>query len=199
MGGLLHVDYNDPGASSYEEYLRTILELNLRPADIDEGFRRMVFNVLAVNQDDHVKNLSFHMTRDGEWSLTPAYDLTFAQGQGYTPVPSDACSGQAGEHHPVRSHRSGWCLWRTGTEPHHPGGGRSSGSLARLCISVRSPFRGRPPRSIGACEACGTHSVVTWLWMRGIQVGLLQVLSGSNLAGGLTYLDGNYFVITYET
>ena len=84
LGGLLHVDYNDPGASSYEEYLRTILDLNLRPADIDEGFRRMVFNVLAINQDDHVKNLSFHMAPDGEWSLTPAYDLTFAQGQGYT-------------------------------------------------------------------------------------------------------------------
>jgi serine/threonine-protein kinase HipA len=84
LGGLLHVDYNDPGASSYEEYLRTILRLGMPPAAVIEGYRRMVFNVLAVNQDDHVKNLSFHMDRDGVWSLTPAYDLTFARGGGWT-------------------------------------------------------------------------------------------------------------------
>ena len=44
----------------------------------------MVFNVLAVNQDDHVKNLSFHMRPDGEWSLAPAYDVTFAWGVDWT-------------------------------------------------------------------------------------------------------------------
>ncbi|NIP80377.1 MAG: type II toxin-antitoxin system HipA family toxin [Gemmatimonadetes bacterium] len=84
LGGLLHVDYNDPGASSYEEYLRTMLRLDMPPAAIIEGYRRMVFNVLAVNQDDHVKNLSFHMDRSGAWSLTPAYDVTFAKGAGFT-------------------------------------------------------------------------------------------------------------------
>jgi serine/threonine-protein kinase HipA len=84
LGGLLHVDYNDPGASSYEEYLRTVLRLGMPPAAVIEGFRRMVFNVLAVNQDDHVKNLSFHMDGAGSWSLTPAYDLTFAKGGGWT-------------------------------------------------------------------------------------------------------------------
>ena len=84
FGGLLHVDYNDPGASSYEEYLRTILRLGMPPAAVIEGYRRMLFNVLAVNQDDHVKNLSFHMDATGTWSLTPAYDLTFAKGGGWT-------------------------------------------------------------------------------------------------------------------
>ena len=84
LGGLLHVDYNDPGASSYEEYLRTMLKLGLPPAALTEGYRRMVFNVLAVNHDDHVKNLSFHMHPDGHWELTPAYDLTFARGDGWT-------------------------------------------------------------------------------------------------------------------
>lgn len=84
LGGLLHVDYNDPGASSYEEYLRTILRLGMPHADVLEGYRRMLFNVVAVNQDDHVKNLSFHMHPDGRWSLTPAYDLTFAKGGGWT-------------------------------------------------------------------------------------------------------------------
>jgi serine/threonine-protein kinase HipA len=84
LGGQLHVDYNDPGASSYEEYLRTLLRLRMPPAAVIEGYRRMLFNVLAVNQDDHVKNLSFHMNTAGEWTLKPAYDLTFAKGGGWT-------------------------------------------------------------------------------------------------------------------
>ncbi len=84
LGGLLHVDYNEPGTSSYEEYLRVILSLGMPQAAVAEGFRRMVFNVLARNQDDHVKNLSFHMDRRGVWRLTPAYDVTFAVGSDYT-------------------------------------------------------------------------------------------------------------------
>jgi serine/threonine-protein kinase HipA len=84
LGGLLHVDYNEPGTSSYEEYLRVILSLGMPQAAVTEGFRRMVFNVLARNQDDHVKNLSFHMDRGGVWRLTPAYDVTFAVGSNYT-------------------------------------------------------------------------------------------------------------------
>lgn len=84
LGGLLHLDYNDVGASSYEEYLRTILRLGMPPAAMLEGYRRTAFNIMAVNQDDHVKNLSFHMDTDGAWSLTPAYDVTFAQGGDWT-------------------------------------------------------------------------------------------------------------------
>lgn len=84
FGGLKHIDYNEPGASSYEEYFRTIQELGMAYDALQEGYRRMAFNVMAVNQDDHVKNLSFHMDMDGTWSLTPAYDLTFARGGGWT-------------------------------------------------------------------------------------------------------------------
>ena len=84
LGGLLHVDYNDPGASSYEEYLRAILRLGMAQAAVEQGYRRMAFNVMAVNQDDHVKNLSFHLGPDGRWSLAPAYDLTFAMGGQWT-------------------------------------------------------------------------------------------------------------------
>ena len=84
LGGLLHADYNRPGASSYEEYLRTILQLGMPHAALEQGYRRLLFNVLAVNQDDHVKNLSFHMDRAGKWRLAPAYDLTFARGYGFT-------------------------------------------------------------------------------------------------------------------
>ena len=84
FGGLIHVDYNEPGASSYEEYFRTIQRLGMAYDALTEGFRRMAFNVLARNQDDHVKNLSFHMDRSGVWSLSPAYDVTFAVGRGWT-------------------------------------------------------------------------------------------------------------------
>ncbi|UCC81500.1 MAG: type II toxin-antitoxin system HipA family toxin [Gemmatimonadota bacterium] len=84
FGGLIHVDYNEPGASSYEEYLRTLFRLGMAYDAIEQAYRRMVFNVLAVNQDDHVKNLSFHMSPSGEWLLTPAYDVTFARGQRWT-------------------------------------------------------------------------------------------------------------------
>jgi serine/threonine-protein kinase HipA len=84
FGGLIHVDYNEPGASSYEEYLRATLALGMPQAALEQAWRRMLFNVMAVNQDDHVKNLSFQMTEDGRWHLAPAYDLTFAMGSGWT-------------------------------------------------------------------------------------------------------------------
>ncbi len=84
FGGLVHVDYNDRGAASYEEYLRTVLRLGMPQAGVEQAWRRMAFNVLAVNQDDHVKNLAFQMAPDGTWSLSPAYDVTFAKGAAWT-------------------------------------------------------------------------------------------------------------------
>lgn len=84
LGGLDHADYNLPGRYSYEQYLRAVLELGLPPVALDEAFRRMAFNVVAVNQDDHVKNFAFLMDQEGKWRLSPAYDLTFAKGTGYT-------------------------------------------------------------------------------------------------------------------
>ena len=84
LGGLDHADYDAPGTYSYEQYLQVILDLGLPPAAVDEGYRRAVFNVLAVNQDDHVKNFAFLMDREGRWRLSPAYDLTYAHGSGYT-------------------------------------------------------------------------------------------------------------------
>lgn len=84
LGGMQHVDFNQPGLFSYEGYLRTVLLLNLGHPALEEAYRRAVFNVAAVNQDDHVKNLSFLMDESGRWSLSPAYDLTFAKGRGFT-------------------------------------------------------------------------------------------------------------------
>jgi serine/threonine-protein kinase HipA len=84
LGGMEHVDYNQPGAYSYEQLFRLILELNLGYEALDQAYRRACFNIAAVNQDDHVKNISFLMQDDGQWRLAPAYDLTFARGAGFT-------------------------------------------------------------------------------------------------------------------
>jgi len=84
LGGMLHVDYNIPQALSYEEYFRLIRRLGLQQGDIEQAFRRLVFNVVARNQDDHVKNFAFLMGRDGRWRLSPAFDMTWAHGSAWT-------------------------------------------------------------------------------------------------------------------
>jgi serine/threonine-protein kinase HipA len=73
-----HLDYNQRGTHSYNQLFQTIDDLGLGPSAMQEAFRRMVFNVAAANCDDHTKNLSFLMDRDGRWSLAPAYDVTHA-------------------------------------------------------------------------------------------------------------------------
>lgn len=78
LGALAHINYNEPGLCSYEQAASYMRLLNLSAIEIEQFFRRMVFNVLAVNQDDHVKNVSFLMDKSGKWRLSPAYDITFS-------------------------------------------------------------------------------------------------------------------------
>jgi serine/threonine-protein kinase HipA len=78
VGALEHVSYNEPGTYSYEQVLLLIRRLGLGTPVVEQQFRRMVFNVVARNQDDHVKNIAFLMDRRGEWSLAPAYDVIWA-------------------------------------------------------------------------------------------------------------------------
>ncbi len=78
LGAIRHVDFNSPGIYSYEETLISMKQLELPASDLEEFFRRAVFNVFARNNDDHVKNIAFLMDRRGQWRLSPAYDLTFA-------------------------------------------------------------------------------------------------------------------------
>lgn len=84
LGGLEHADYNAPGTYSYEQFLRIVLEMKLGYPALEQAFRRVCFNIMAVNQDDHVKNIAFLMDEAGQWRLAPAYDLTYAKGAGYT-------------------------------------------------------------------------------------------------------------------
>lgn len=78
LGALAHINYNQPGLCSYEMAAMYMRELNLSMKEIEQFYRRMIFNCIAVNQDDHVKNVSFLMDRDGSWRLSPAYDITFS-------------------------------------------------------------------------------------------------------------------------
>jgi serine/threonine-protein kinase HipA len=78
LGALAHYDFNLAGAHSYEQALLAIRRLGLGMDALDEQFRRMVFNIVSRNQDDHVKNIAFLMARSGNWSLSPAFDLTYS-------------------------------------------------------------------------------------------------------------------------
>jgi serine/threonine-protein kinase HipA len=75
---LAHFDFNQAGAYAYEQALLIIRQLNLPMADVEEQFRRMAFNLIARNQDDHVKNIAFLMDKAGGWSLAPAFDVTYS-------------------------------------------------------------------------------------------------------------------------
>ena len=78
LGALAHYDFNQAGAHAYEQALLTIRQLELPMAAVEEQFRRMVFNVVAHNQDDHVKNIAFLMDQQGQWSLAPAFDVIYS-------------------------------------------------------------------------------------------------------------------------
>jgi serine/threonine-protein kinase HipA len=73
-----HFDFNHAGAYSYEQALLTIRQLNLPMEAVEEQFRRMTFNIIARNEDDHVKNIAFLMDKAGRWSLAPAFDMTYS-------------------------------------------------------------------------------------------------------------------------
>ena len=76
--GLKHFDFNQVNSFSYEQLFQTMRELKLDYQDTEQMFRRMVFNVIAQNCDDHTKNFSFRLKKEGKWELSPAYDICYA-------------------------------------------------------------------------------------------------------------------------
>jgi len=76
--GIAHYDYRIHRAYSYEQAFGVMRALRLPYSAATEMFRRMVFNVVVRNQDDHTKNISFLMAEDGQWQLSPAYDMGYA-------------------------------------------------------------------------------------------------------------------------
>lgn len=81
LSGLLHASHQVPSLT-YADLLKVTLQLTRNDACVAEMFRRACFNVYARNRDDHAKNFSFLMNEKGEWTISPAYDLTYAEGMG---------------------------------------------------------------------------------------------------------------------
>ncbi len=78
LAAMVHLDFNQAGAHSYEQSMQVARRLGLPMTDVEQLFRRMVFNIVARNQDDHVKNIAFLMDRSGTWSLAPAFDMIYS-------------------------------------------------------------------------------------------------------------------------
>ncbi|MGL5720302.1 MAG: type II toxin-antitoxin system HipA family toxin [Alphaproteobacteria bacterium] len=81
VGGLLHTDHREPSLD-YESIMKATLYLTKDVRQCEAQFRQAVFNVLSHNRDDHAKNFSFLMDAEGNWTVSPAYDLTFSSGPG---------------------------------------------------------------------------------------------------------------------
>lgn len=78
LASMGHLGWNPPGAVGYESAFQVMRILRLPYNQQDQQFRRMVFNAITRNVDDHVKNISYLMDRSGQWQLSPAYDMTFS-------------------------------------------------------------------------------------------------------------------------
>lgn len=76
--GIAHYDYKMLRSYSYEQVFQVMRQMRLPYSQAEEMFRRMVFNVVARNQDDHTKNISFLMDKKGVWRLSPAYDISWS-------------------------------------------------------------------------------------------------------------------------
>ena len=84
LGALAGIDYRIQKASSYETLFRVMKRLRLPYYQFEQQYRRSLFNVVARNHDDHVKNFSFLMNKEGKWQISPAYDITFQYKSGGT-------------------------------------------------------------------------------------------------------------------
>ena len=83
LTGIAHYDFNNIGSTSYEQLFQVMRKLKLGNDQLEQMYRRMIFNVIGRNQDDHTKNTSFILPQNGEWRLSPAYDITYS----FNPTP----------------------------------------------------------------------------------------------------------------
>ncbi|MBN2746543.1 MAG: HipA domain-containing protein [Bacteroidales bacterium] len=96
LGALAGIDYRVQRASSYETLFRVMKRLQLPYNQFEQQYRRTIFNIVARNHDDHVKNFSFLMSEDGKWQIAPAYDITyqFKDGGTWTNVHQSSINGK---------------------------------------------------------------------------------------------------------
>jgi serine/threonine-protein kinase HipA len=74
---IAHFDYNDPNSYSYEQLFQIMRKMRLPYEDALEMYKRIVFNVVGKNLDDHTKNISFLLKKGDSWRLSPAYDVIY--------------------------------------------------------------------------------------------------------------------------
>jgi len=89
---IAHYDFNDVTAYSYEQLFQTMRSMLLPYSDAEQLYKRMVFNVMARNCDDHTKNFSFMMDKSGTWKLAPAFDICHSYRPGSTWVSQHSLS-----------------------------------------------------------------------------------------------------------
>ncbi|WP_430969074.1 type II toxin-antitoxin system HipA family toxin [Spongiimicrobium sp. 2-473A-2-J] len=82
LTGIAHYDFNDIGSTSYEQLFQIMRKLKLGNDEMEQMYRRLVFNIVGRNQDDHTKNVSFLLAENESWKLSPAYDMTYS----YNPI-----------------------------------------------------------------------------------------------------------------
>ena len=131
LGAMAHLDFNHAGAQAYEQALLVIRRLGLPMAATEEQFRRMAFNIVARNQDDHVKNIAFLMNKAGRWSLAPAFDMTFSD--------NPAGDGTPGHQTTMNGKRDGFLLedFRACAKGALMKRGRAETILAEVSTAVR--------------------------------------------------------------
>lgn len=81
---IAHMDFNSPRMYSYEDAFHVMRQLKLPHTDFVQLYKRMLFNEYAKNYDDHTKNITFLMDKEGVWQLSPAYDMTFSYSKSST-------------------------------------------------------------------------------------------------------------------
>jgi serine/threonine-protein kinase HipA len=135
---MAHVDYKKKGTNAYAQLFHTLGQLALPYEDLEEAFRRMVFNVMARNCDDHTKNFAFLLRQGGtRWKLAPAYDVTFAhnpKGE-WTHQHLMSVNGKFKGFDAGRSARRSRPLRCGHGQARHRGGACGSAALARVCAT----------------------------------------------------------------
>jgi serine/threonine-protein kinase HipA len=97
LASMEHINFNLPAHYSYSNALKLTDFLTNDFEQVKELFKRMIFNIIGRNQDDHAKNFSFVMDENGLWSLSPAYDITYAYGSGYTKAHQMTINGKTSD------------------------------------------------------------------------------------------------------
>jgi len=97
LSGLTHSNIHIPKHYSYDDLFRVTRYLTGAQSAVEAQYLRMLFNIMARNQDDHAKNFAFMMDKQGRWSLSPAYDITYANGAGYTKEHQLSLGGRTSE------------------------------------------------------------------------------------------------------